>query len=374
MPELPQLPSPAAFDIYEKSRQTMEWLRNNIKVGFTSDRGPAWWANGAVTKAGDWTQIPDGSHFDGPVPIEVVLSTLDVRLVKGEVHVTYLDEDGQRQVASDPGTQPIVNARTGRIFSYPQEGYAIHPYVQTLHGFVQRIQYDEKVGVGSVGLLKNGGVAFLQAVLPETIEVAGYGFQPYLTAVTSADLSRRTIFATGAKGAVCDNTLDAAILGALSMFGTKHTRNSLTQVQAVRERLGIQLAQAGEAIGHAIDELTKVDVSDAEWTAWKDMIVPLKDESGAPKVKRALTMAENKRAELDRLWTVDPKGAQWNGTGFGVFQVDSTYRQWNQTVRSAEGGRIERNYSNDVFGITGKGDALALETLADVKSRKLVIA
>ena len=197
--ELPTLPKPAAFDIYEKSRETMEWLRNNIKVGFTAARGPAWWANGATTKAGDWTEIPDGSHFDGPVPIEAVLATLDVQLVKGQVHVTYLDENGERQVVADPAVQPIVNAKTGKVFSYPKESYAIHPYLQTLHGFIQKIQYDEAVAVASVGLLRNGGVAFLQAVLPEQFEVAGFGYVPYLMAVTSADLSRRTQFALGFK-------------------------------------------------------------------------------------------------------------------------------------------------------------------------------
>lgn len=374
MQDLPQLPTPTQFDIYEKSAETMEWLRHNIRVGFKSKRGPAWWANGAVTKAGDWTEIPDGSHFEGPVPIDVVLATLDVKLVKGEVHVTYLDEHGERQVAQDVGTQPIVNAGTGRIFSYPKEGYSIHPYIQTLHGFVKRIQYDEEVGVGSVGLLKNGGVAFLQAVLPETFEVQGYGFVPYLTAVTSADLSRRTIFTTGFEGAVCDNTVDAAILGALTLFGLKHTRNSLPKVQQARERLGIQLAQSGELIGSAIKELCKIEVSDKEWTAWKDETVSLVDKDGNPKTKRGLGMAERKRDELDRLWTVDPKGAPWRGTGFGVLQVDSTYRQWNQKVTSAEGGRIERNYSNTVFGISAKNDALALETLAKIKGQRLVIA
>lgn len=374
MTVLPQLPAPTSFDIFEKSAETMEWLRNNIRVGFKSQRGPAWWANGAKTKAGDWTEIPDGSHFDGPVPIEVVLATLDVKLVKGQVHVTYVDENGDRQVAADAGTQPIVNQRTGKIFSYPKEGYAIHPYIETLHGFVQRIQYDEQVGVGSVGLLKNGGVAFLQAVLPETFEVAGYGFVPYITAVTSADLTRRTIFTTGFDGAVCDNTVDAAILGALTQFGFKHTRNSMPQVQQVRERLGIQLAKSGELISGAIEDLLKVDVSDDEYTAWKDEMVSLKDEKGQPKTKRGLTWAEGKRDEYDRLWTKDDKVAPWAGTGFGILQLDNTWRTWNAKITRVEGGRFERNLSNNMFGISAKADALALETLASVKGKTLTFA
>src|SRR5580765_4669049 len=94
-PQLPTLPSPAAFDILEKSAETMNWLRDNIKVGFTDERGPAWWAN-ATTKAGQW-EIPDGSHFPGAVPMEVVLAQLDVQFAKGTVHVTYEDEAGLKQ-------------------------------------------------------------------------------------------------------------------------------------------------------------------------------------------------------------------------------------------------------------------------------------
>ncbi len=372
--ELPKLPAPTAYDIYEKSAETMNWLRNNIKVGFTSERGPAWWANGAKTKAGDWTQIPDGSHFDGPVPIEAVLATLDVRLVKGEVHVTYPDANGERQVVGDPAVQPIVNAKTGKVFSYPKESYAIHPYLQTLHNFIQRIQYDEAVAVSSVGLLKNGGVAFLQAVLPETFSVAGYGYVPYIMGTTSADLSRRTLYTTGFKAGVCDNTVNAAILGALGQFGFKHSRNSLPQVQHAREALGIQLVQAGETIGQALENLTKVDVSEHEFTQWLDKTESLVDDKGQAKTGRGLTMVTNRRDEKIRLWTQDEKVQPWAGTGLGILQLDNTYRTWNQTVKNVDGGRLERNFSNDVFGITSKGDAEALQVLADIKGKTLTFA
>jgi hypothetical protein len=125
--ELPALPAPAVPDIMEKSDETMNWLRTKIRVGYTTERGPAWWANGAVTKAGVWVGIPEGSHFDGPVPMEVVMDLLDIPLVKGTVFAQYLDKDGQRQIATDPDTQPIINALTGQIFGYPKDGYKIHP-------------------------------------------------------------------------------------------------------------------------------------------------------------------------------------------------------------------------------------------------------
>ena len=198
---LPALPSPANVDIWEKSRETMQWLQENVLVGYVDERGPAWWSN-AITKNGAW-EMPAGSHFPGAVPMKKVTKLLDVRLVKGTSYVKYLDDEDNEQVVQDTENIPVVNASTGRIFGYPKEGYAIHPYLPTLKGFMEKILHDESVAVGSAGLLRHGGVAFLQARLPEHYEVQGYGYVPYLSAVTSVDRSRKTTYLTGILGAVC---------------------------------------------------------------------------------------------------------------------------------------------------------------------------
>jgi len=371
MTALPTLPAPDAPDILEKSNETMEWLRANIKVGYTTERGPAWWAN-AVTKAGQW-EIPDGSHFEGPVPIEAVRELLDVQFVKGTVHVTYTDTDGNVQVSGDEKVQPVVNASTGKIFSFPKEGYKIHPYLETLHGFIQAIQYDQAVAVGSVGLLKEGGQAFLQAVLPETIEVEGYGYQPYMLAATSVDLSRATSYTTGALGAVCDNTVRNALKEALTALKIRHSRFSGVAVQAAREKLGLRLQAVGEEFGEMITELTKVDVSDKDFRLWLDEIQPRvkpdpESSTGGPRY----TNAEAKRAEYTRLWKKDEKVAPWSGTAFGILQLDNTYRTWEGKVTGA-GGRIEQNYRRLVRGDTAAADVDALATLAKVQKRTLTV-
>ena len=373
MTALPTLPAPNVADIAEKSRETMDWLRGNIKIGFTSERGPAWWAN-ATTKDGKW-EIPDGSHFDGPVPMEEVRRLLDVPFAKGTVHVTYEDRDGERQVAEDPAVQPIVNILTGQVFSYPTSKYKIHPYLATLADFLKAIQFDQDVAVGSVGLLKRGGQAFLQARLPETLTVAGYEYAPYLLGVTSVDLSRATWYGTGILGAVCDNTVSNAMAEALTAFKIRHTSNSGLSVQAARENLGVRLHEAGESFGDAITKLTQIEVSEADFAAWKDeMVPPVKPDPKSSTGGAKYTNTEAKRAEFDRLWTKDDKVAPWTGTGFGILQLDNTYRTWGEKIPQSGGGILERNFARMADGRTAKGDAVALETLASVKARKLVIA
>jgi phage/plasmid-like protein (TIGR03299 family) len=368
--QLPPLPSPSNVDILEKSTETMEWLRSNILVGYTDERGPAWWANGAVTKAGAWVGIPDGSHFAGPVPMDEAQRLLDIRLVKAtRIYAEYQDENGQRQVATDEGTLPIINQRTGQIFSYPKESYKIHPYLSTLHTFIEQILHDEKVGIGSVGLLKKGGVAFLQARLPEHYEVQGYGYQPYFTAATSCDLSMSTNYGTGMLGAVCDNTVNDAIAGFVTRMKIKHSRHSGATVAGAREKLGIRLASTAEVMGEAIENLCSIEVSDRDFGLWQDEMTPLLDENGERKTGRGLTLATNERDERTRLWTKDEKVAPWTGTAFGLLQLDNTYRTWTKTVKGVQGGRLERNFSNDIFGMTANADVKALETLQLVQSR-----
>ena len=99
--------------------------------------------------------------------------------------------------------------------------------------------------------------AFLQAVLPEHYEVAGYGYVPYM-AVTSADRSKKSSFSIGIKAGVCDNTVDGALLGAYSKVAFRHSRNSFPKVQDVRERLGLQLVQAADLVAEGIEGLLDI--------------------------------------------------------------------------------------------------------------------
>jgi len=311
--DLPTLPSPSAYDVAEKSRETMEWLRSNIAVGYTSERGPAWWASGAATKDGTWTGIPDGSHFDGPVPqwrVDEILAS--GALVEGAVTVTLPDGT----VIADESRKGIVRKSTGRVLYTPKQSYAVHQYAETLDGFLKRLAH-ENIPCSSVGLLQQGAVAFIQGRLPESHEVAGYGYVPYIGVVTSADGSLATTPHTGVLGEVCDNTVRNGLAGALTKFKIRHTSGSKPRVQEAREKLGIRLVQVAESFEEVVSGLVSIDVTDQDFRLWLDEMAPVKDQDGKVKAGRSLTIAENKRDTLTRLWTKDEKVAPWAGTAFG---------------------------------------------------------
>lgn len=346
------------------SQETMAWLRNNIRIGYTDERGPAWWAG--------TDPMADGSHFDGPVPFTEVERLLGIEFAPCPITATLPDGS----TLADPDRQGIVRLDTRELLGVFKSGYVIHPYLNTLAQFIRDVTDDSDVGIASVGLLRRGGVGFVQAKLPKTWEVNGYGYQPWITAATSVDGSLSTTYVTGADAAVCDNTLTAALAHAATKIRAKHTRNSLPRVADARERLGLTLAESADIMAEFITGLCDISVSDAQFRAWLDATVPMpeaqKTKGGGP--GRAYTMAEGKRDELSRLYYRDAKVQPWSGTAFGVLQAANTYRTWTGIVRGADGGRLERNITNDITGVTAGEDAKALTALSDVLGVQLVAA
>lgn len=383
MTNLPKLPAPSNYDISEKSSETMTWLRDNIKVGYTDERGPAWWAAGATTKDGTWVGIPDGSHFPQAIPADVVVAQLDFRIVEGVLHATYEDENGDKQVADDDTRKVIVNQRTGQIMGTPRAGYKIHGYEEwTLHQISKIIdQSSGELGVSTVGLLKKGGVAFLQARLPQLFEVEGFGYLPYITAATSCDQSLASTYFTGVLGTVCDNTLTNGLSHASSKLKIKHSSGSAGRTGEIRDALGL-VFRAAEDFDAQARQLLSVEVDDKQFARWLDEYAPMpeaKDEVSKTTGRklgpgRGYTIAEAKRDELTRLYTKDAKVAPWTNTAFGVVQAANTFNTWERTVQSASGGRLERNLTNDVVGTTFEDDQATLDALARALENEMVFA
>jgi phage/plasmid-like protein (TIGR03299 family) len=364
-PTLPGLDSsaPAVYDAAERSAYSVSYLRDNIRIGFTDERGPAWHANQIIGDDGQPAYLADGTHFPGPVPLEEVEKML--KIVLEERPLFYQDASGE-YVPVERYKGIGIKGRDDLI-NCPRDSYVIHQYFEALHKFTQRVA--EGALVSSVGTLKNGAVAFLQAVLPEEYEVAGYGYTPYITAATSADSSIANTYLTGAIGAVCDNTLDSAMAGALSRWKIKHTRKSVLRAQEAREKLGLSIAQVGDEMTQTIESLLAIPVSERDFELWLDEVTPMPDfkETKSGTGGRGYTMAENKRNELSRLWVKDPKVKPWAGTAFGIVQASNTWNTWSSTVRNADGGRIERNYLNAIEGKVGAADRKALDALAKVQ-------
>lgn len=352
------------------SAETMDWLRNNIRIGFTSERGPAWWHGDGY--------MADGSHFDGPVPTEEVERLLSVEFVEGTVFSTYTDASGERQSTQDKTRKTIITPDTGEILGIFKQGYQVHGYRQWTADQVAAIldQSRGELATASVGLLRNRGVAFLQAKLVDSgLEVGGYGFVPYITAATSVDGTLASTYATGIEGVVCDNTLASGLASAMTKLKIRHSRKSAGRLADVRGALGL-VYKAADEFSAAAAALQDVTVTADDFAGWLDEMngpVPAPDpksSTGGAKYTNAVKL----RDRYTDLWTYDPKVKPWKGTAFGIVQLDNTFRTWDRNVSGAAGGRIERNMLNMVSGVTGREDATALTALAKVMGDRLVTA
>ena len=352
------------------SAETMDWLVNNLRIGYTDERGPAWWAAGNEYMA-------DGSHFSGPVPEEEVRRLLDVPLVEAKLFAQYTDAAGERQVVTDPERKVILTPDTGDILGIFKSGYRVHGYQKWTADQIAAILDTSRgeLGTAAVGLLRKRGVAFIQAKLAGSgMEVGGFPFAPYITAATSVDGTLSSTYAVGVEAAVCDNTLAAALSNAVNRLKVRHSRNSTGKLAEVRDALGL-VYQAADEFAKAAADLQSVDVSEKDFAAWLDEMRPIpaadpKSSTGGAKYSNAVKYHDTMRA----MWLHDPKVKPWAGTGFGILQLDNTYRTWERNVSGAEGAQMERNLLNMVTGKSATEDEAALTALAKVLDRKLVVA
>lgn len=328
------------------SKETLEDLRSNIRVGFIEKRGKAWWAS----------PEHDDSHFEGPVPETVARDLIGWEPLEAPVQATFLTDTGVTTV-TDPTKKMYVNPKTMQSVGVTGTRHKAHNYAETLID-VPEILADSKLGIGSVGTLNRGGRAFVQYELPENIEAAkGVQFRPFLTAATSLDGSLATTFLRGCQVVVCDNTLALALgESGRGEYRVRHTTNSRVNVSDARTALGL-IEAAADSFQAQVQQLTDEFVSDEKWKAFLEELVPVPDKEGHSK-----TIAENKRHELNRLWQYDERVAPWANSAWGVLAATNTYMNHIQTVRNTS--RDERRVSKLIDGGIAKADQFTLELLA----------
>lgn len=332
------------------SKETHEWLSNNVLIGFTEKRGKAW-----------HYREGDQNHYTGPVPVADVMKRLFYWTP--EERPLYLpcgDESGVTY-AEIPGRKAIVHPETDHVFGIFKEGYNPHPFGEWLVTNVVNVL--GTLEVASAGLLKNGAVAWVQAEMPDNVTtVDGVEFRPFFNAFSSLDGTFASTYKTGVTNVVCDNTMRAAQNEDTPQVKVKSTRNAKFQGQKVRDALGIVHAVADD-FSAMVHELCSTQFTDRQFERLVDELAPQPNPEDAS--KRAVTMAENKRDAFWTMWRTDERVADWNGTAWGAYQAVNTYGQHVQTVKGSA-TRAERNMLNSLAGKTDADDARTLELIGSI--------
>jgi phage/plasmid-like protein (TIGR03299 family) len=341
--------------------ETLEWLQQNTRIGFTEKRGPAWHA----ARGADGEYL---NHFPGPVPLEEARKVFGYELAEGEPSSTVHTRTGETIYVADDHRKSIIRVDTGQTFGYfTRDGYQIHDPETWLVDTVGMI-LDTSVadlGIASLGILKGGAQAFVQFELPETFTTTTGGVQhrPYIGAATSHDGTLSTTYLTGTTVMQCDNSVSAALTEAgAGKVKVRHSAKSLTRLAEVRENLGVVIEMVGDQFDREVSQLLDEAVPEDKWKAFVEAYVNPSGKELQP--GRSATLADNKRIALNRLWNYDDRVAPWRGTAWGVVSAVNTYNHHEANVKNVS--RVERNMSRTIFGEWDKLDQQTLRVLAKV--------
>lgn len=324
------------------SRETLNWLNNNTLVGMTDKRGTAWHHRASEQGA-------EPNHYPGEVPVADVLRRL-FNWQAIELPMMIDTPNGQKVV---PNRKAIVRNDNFTVLGVPSERYTMHQYDEWLLKNVSNLLDDDLV-IGSAGLLRNGGVAWVQIEMPENMRVADVEFRPNLLAATSFNGSLATTYKRTSTVVVCDNTLQAGLNEGGHTLRVKHTANSVLRLEQARDALQV-IHTIADDFTKEVESLLATKVSDAQFEKFLTVYAPQDDKSS----KFKMTMSTNLRDTLRNLWTNDPRVSPWKNTGFGVLQTVNTYRQH---LRPTRGLTIapERTMMEAISGATAAADAQAL--------------
>ena len=341
------------------SQETMEWLNQQTLIGYTDKRGTAW-----HYRAED--QGAEPNHYPGAIPIaDVERRLFNWEPVLGKVRVRAL-LDGKTVDLTDKERKAIIHPATRVVLGIFKTGYQPHSYRRWLLENLADILDSDELGIGSAGLLRQGGQAWVSVEVPDNIVTPeGVEFRPNLVAATSLDGTLATTYGRIITNIVCDNTMATGLSEQGQKFKVRHSRYSTLRLADAREALEI-IHKTGDAFAEEVASLCSVKVSEGDWNRFLDSLVPVPDEKG-----HARTISVTKRDALANLWVADGRVAPWRGTAWGVVQAVSTYQHHLGTIRTKramteDAARAERNMSRALNGEAERVDHDTIRRLRGV--------
>jgi phage/plasmid-like protein (TIGR03299 family) len=309
------------------------------------------------------------------------------------MHDTFLHNPTNEQIDAlfdfDVVSSPVFAVRNGKPFVDENKrcwvtsdrdqvlGYSgpdFNPYsFKQLKNDARKLVNGHVVNKGA-GLLYDRGVAFIQVGMPEEIKSrSGVAFDPFLVGTTSFNGKFKLSWGTGKIIVICRNTHAAAAKHAEGQYSRKHTKNADYRVETIKEAIGILDATA-TAEQDFIDSLCDVRVTDDQFMAFLDKLVPMPAETANTKWEpsRKETVRSKKRDELWQLFQTD-KRCQPDHTAWSVLQSTNTFNHWIATQRNAENREV-RNMEKVLSGDFASSDDLTLRMLSKVLNRELVAA
>jgi len=339
------------------SRETLEWLNTKTLIGNVAKRGYNAWHYRAESQ-GD-----EPNHYDGAIPIEDVQRRLfTFEAVEMPVFVGIKDENGNIvRYIEQTDRKAIVRNDNHHVMGMFSNSYAIHQFQHATLDNVGNIIDNHQLVIDSAGILREGAIAWVAVSMPDNFETkAGFPVRPILLATTSHNGTIATTYKQVYNAPVCDNTLFAGLKTDGAQFKARHSKNSDMKIQSIREALDIVFTMSEDIVAE-IERLSNITVTDREWNAIVNRLVPIGEEGTV--AQSAISKMQNKQDNIRQMYNNDPMVAPWKGTALGVLQAFNTYQHH---VVGASKTRAERNALNALNGKIEQTDANVLSVINEL--------
>jgi hypothetical protein len=117
----------------------------------------------------------------------------------------------------------------------------------------------------------------------------------------------------------------------------------------------------GEDIVAEIERLGAISVSDREWDAIVNRLVPIGVTGEVP--QSAISKMENKQETIRQMYRNDPMVSPWAGSALGVLQAFNTYAHH---VSGKNDNRAERNAMSVITGKIQQSDSKIIEVINEL--------
>lgn len=341
----------------EMSKETALTLNTQTLIGNVAKRGYNAWHYRADLQ-GD-----EPNHYDNAIPIEDVRRRLfnwsanempvfvGIRGENGEI-VRYIEQTDRKA---------IVRNDNNHVMGLFKDSYAIHQYDKWLIDNVSTLIDDKNLVIDSAGCLREGGIAWVTISSPDNLSTsAGFPVRPYILATTSHNGTIATTYKQVYNAPVCDNTLFAGLREDGATHRTRHSKHSEARIQNIRDALDIVFVM-GENIVEQIEKLSSLTVTDREWDAIVNRLVPIGAVGDVP--QSAISKMENKQEVIRQMYKNDPMVSPWTGTALGVLQAFNTF---SHHVAGNDKTRVERNALSAINGKIQQADAKIIEVINEL--------
>lgn len=288
---------------------------------FAAVRDPGWHGLGVVTdEQVDALTLLKMAHADYDVFHGPVHTTVELPIAPGSP-ITVLHH------AEDPNVRNVLRLHPEhghlQILGQSSPTKKLWNNREIFVGWADQFIQLAKPMVSTCGVLHEGRRAFMCWRLPMDVTIHGNrdNVELWMLADTSYDGSAVTSASVSMIRSVCQNTVTAALKGAVSRYAIKRTANAKLDVEVAKKMLGLayKYSEDYKIVAERMAD-TKLSVKTFE-DIISDLWGPADDETN----KRTLNAWDNKRGKLLDLFTTAPSNADIHGTAWGAYQAVAEY-------------------------------------------------